>query len=103
MTHLGASLPSYIRDRRDRVAAALRLGDYVHDPLVPIVITDVDTSREHVVVVVGALASGTAMTVRYPAGRELDVTRLVPTTPAPLMRRRHLSLVHSAETGGATR
>lgn len=93
-------------DRSPRPAAVLRVGDYLHDPLVPLVVAAFEDAggervdqppAGHTVTVIGTLASGTEMTVRYGAGHRIDTTRMVPTSaPTSAAGRRHLTLVYSA-------
>lgn len=87
------AMPPYRIDRADRTAAELEVGDFVHDELVPFVVAGFKPSAAHVVAVVGRLNSGTDMGVRYLSTHPLDVSRVVPLSPpAPVLRRRHLSL-----------
>lgn len=85
----------------DLDAGDLMVGDFVHDDLVPFVVARFEAAPDHVVAVVGKLASNTDMSVRYLATTKLDVSRLVRTTPppAPTIRRRHLSLCPPVEGG----
>lgn len=88
------TLPPYRIERRDRAAGELQLGDFVDDPLTAFVVNRFGPSPDHVVVVIGRLASGTNMTIRYLATTMLDVSRVVWLSPpaAAFARRRHLSI-----------
>lgn len=77
-------------------AADFEIGDYVHADLAPYVVAGFRPSPPHIVVIVGALASGTTMTVRLPATSKHKISRAERATPAPRqLRRRHLTLVVS--------
>lgn len=96
MPHSPATgVPARRLDRRDRAAAELKIGDFVHDDFVPFTVVGFRSAPAHVVAIVGRHASGTDMTVRYLSGRRLDVSRMVPTSTAPAVRRRHLTLITS--------
>jgi hypothetical protein len=73
-------------------AGDLQRGDFVHDVLTPFVVDRFESSPEHVVAVVGRLASGTTMTVRYLATTALDVSRVQFPPPPAAPGRRHLTL-----------
>lgn len=92
-------VPARRLDRRDRAAAELKIGDFVHDDFVPFTVVGFRSAPAHVVAIVGRHASGTDMTVRYLSGRRLDVSRMVATSTttstAPAVRRRHLTLITS--------
>lgn len=61
--------------RKTRPAGALRVGDFIHDPLAPMRVTGFEAAAAGVVRVVGRMESGTTLRVQHPADRPLDVTR----------------------------
>lgn len=101
MRNLRVAMPEigYRIDRDDRAAGELHVGDFVHDDLAPFTVFRFETAREGVVAVVGRLASGTEMGVRYGASHMLDVSRVILLPPARIIRRRHLFLCPPVDGG----
>ncbi|MBT2226295.1 hypothetical protein [Nonomuraea sp. NEAU-A123] len=78
-------------DRRPRKAERLRVRDYVHDGLAPMMVVGFEDASPGSVRVVGRLASGTLIRAVHPATLELDVTRMIRVQPT--RARGHLSLI----------